>query len=58
MCAQNENEHSKMCACNGVAVFGLKFVSGKPGSGTKTTIEQLKKSDHLIKGVRHPAQPP
>ena len=42
-----------MCACNGVAVFGRKFLSGKPGAGTKALIKQLRQMDHMEIRVSH-----
>ena len=50
---QNDNEHSKMCECNGVAVFGRKFLSGKPGAGTTASIAQLRHLDNMEIGVSH-----
>ena len=37
-CANNEGD---TCTCTGKVIYGRKFVSGKPGSGTLTSATQL-----------------
>jgi hypothetical protein len=37
-------DEGQMCTCSGTVVYGRKYVSGKPGSGSTTTISQMQQT--------------
>ena len=44
-------DEGETCKCTGKVVYGRKFVSGKPGAGKHTNINQLKATGHKEKQV-------
>ena len=46
VCAEKDDD---MCNCYGKVYYGKKYVSGKPGSGTTTSFEQLQESNYKMK---------
>merc|ERR1719443_2895226 len=46
VCAEKDDD---MCNCYGKVYYGKKYVSGKPGSGTTTSFEQLQQSNYKMK---------
>ena len=37
------------CSCTGTVYYGRRFVSGRPGSGTTTTLYELQQSGHTVR---------